>query len=68
MEYENILSKYFSALNHEKLQNTLHRDVKDEPVVQWIKRHLKSGVMENGVVTKTEGGSPQGGNLSKIDC
>ena len=35
-------------------------------VVQLIKRYLKSGVMENGVVTKTEEGSPQGGNLSPL--
>ena len=31
-----------------------------------IKRYLKSGVMENGVVVRTEEGSPQGGNLSPI--
>ena len=35
-------------------------------VVQLIKRYLKSGVMENGVVTKTEEGSPQGGNISPL--
>ena len=31
-----------------------------------IKRYLRSGVMENGVVVKTEGSSPQGGNLSPL--
>lgn len=31
-----------------------------------IKRYLKSGVMEAGVGTKTEEGSPQGGNLSPL--
>ena len=44
------LSKYFDTLNHEKLLNLLRRDIKDERVIQWIKRYLKSGVMENGVV------------------
>ena len=39
--------------------NILRRDVKDERVIQMIKRYLKSGVMENGVVVKTEEGSPQ---------
>lgn len=33
------------------------RDIKDGRVIQWIKRYLKSGVME------TEEGSSQGGNL-----
>ena len=60
------LSKYFDTLNQEMLLNILRRDVKDERVIQMIKRYLKSGVMENGVVVKTEEGSPQGGNLSPL--
>ena len=42
------LSKYFDTLNHERLLNLLRRDIKDERVIQIIKRYLKSGVMENG--------------------
>ncbi len=60
------LSKYFDTLNHEILINLLRKNVKDECVVQLIKRYLKSGVMENGVVIGTEEGSPQGGNLSPL--
>ena len=60
------LSKYFDTLNHEILLNILRRNVRDERVIQWIKRYLKSGVMENGVVMETEEGSPQGGNLSPL--
>ena len=60
------LSKYFDTLNHELLLNILRRDVHDERVIQWIKRYLKSGVMENGVEHETEEGSPQGGNLSPL--
>lgn len=60
------LSRYFDTLNHERLLNILRRDVKDERVIQLIKRYLKSGVMEDGVVMATEEGSPQGGNLSPL--
>lgn len=60
------LSKYFDTLNHELLLNILRREIHDERVIQWIKRYLKSGVMENGVVHETEEGSPQGGNLSPL--
>ena len=60
------LSKYFDTINHEILINLLRKNVKDERVVQLIKRYLKSGVMENGVVTETEEGSPQGGNISPL--
>ena len=60
------LSKYFDTLNHEKLLNLLRKEVKDERVIQLVKRFLKSGVMENGVVMATEEGSPQGGPLSPL--
>ena len=55
------LSKYFDTLNHTILVNLLRKEIKDERVIQMVKRYLKSGVMENGVVMETEEGSPQGG-------
>ena len=60
------LSKYFDTLNHELLMNLLHRKIQDMRVLRIIKKYLKSGVMENGVVSKTEEGSPQGGPLSPL--
>ena len=60
------LSKYFDTLNHTILLNLLRQQVKDERVIQMVKRYLKSGVMENGVVMPTEEGSTQGGNLSPL--
>jgi len=60
------LSKYFDTINHTILLNILRRNIRDERVIQMIKRYLKSGVMEDSVVTKTEEGSPQGGNLSPL--
>ncbi len=41
------LSRYFDTLNHEILLNRLRKEVKDERVIQIIKRYLKSGVMES---------------------
>ena len=60
------LSKYFDTLNHELLMNLLHRKIQDMRVLRIIKKYLKSGVMENGVVSKTEEGSQQGGPLSPL--
>ena len=60
------LSKYFDTLNHTILLDLLRKQVKDERVIQMVKRYLKSGVMENGVVSETKEGSPQGGNLSPL--
>ena len=60
------LSKYFDTLQHAQLLLILRRTIKDEKVIQLIKRYLKSGVMENGVCIKTREGSPQGGPLSPL--
>ena len=43
------LSRYFDTLNHTILLNLLRKQVKDERVIQMVKRYLKGGVMENGV-------------------
>jgi RNA-directed DNA polymerase len=60
------LSKYFDTLNHELLMDLLHRQIQDMRVLRLIKKYLKSGVLENGIVCKTEEGSPQGGPLSPL--
>ena len=60
------LSKYFDTLNHDMLMNALKRTIHDETLLVTIKRFLKSGFMEDGVVHDTEEGSPQGGNLSPL--
>ena len=60
------LSKYFDTLNHEQLMNMLREDIKNKRLIDLIKKYLKSGVMENGIVMKTKEGSPQGGNLSPL--
>ena len=60
------LSKYFDTLCHELLMNMIRQDIKDKRLIDLIKKYLKSGVMENGIVMKTEEGSPQGGNLSPL--
>lgn len=60
------LSKYFDTLNHELLLTLLRKHIHDKRVTEIIKRYLKSGVMENGVISKSEEGSPQGGPLSPL--
>ena len=60
------LSKYFDTLNHELLMELLRKQIRDKRVTGLIKKYLKAGVMENGVVTRTTEGSPQGGPLSPL--
>ena len=44
------LSKYFDTLNHDLLLNILRRRIKDKRLIELIKKFLKSGVMDNGVI------------------
>ena len=48
------LSKYFDTLNHDLLMNMVREEVHDKRVIELIKRFLKSGVMENGLLVRTE--------------
>ena len=60
------LSKYFDTLNHELLMNMVREEVRDKRVTDLIKKYLKSGVLAEGLLVKTEEGSPQGGPLSPL--
>ena len=60
------LSQYFDTLNHELLLDLLRKQISDTRVTRLIKKYLKGGVMDNGVFSRTEEGSPQGGPLSPL--
>ena len=60
------LSKYFDTINHELLLNMIREEIDDKAVIRLIKQFLKSGVMAEGVLMRTESGSPQGGPLSPL--
>jgi RNA-directed DNA polymerase len=48
------------------LINMVREEIKDERIIKLIRKFLKSGVMEKGVITKSIEGTPQGGNLSPL--
>jgi len=60
------LERYFDRVNHDMLMARVARVVKDKRVLKLIRRYLNSGVMINGVVVKTEEGTPQGGPMSPL--
>lgn len=60
------LCKYFDTLNHELLMSLMRKRIKDGRVTELVKKYLKSGVIENGMIQETEEGSPQGGPLSPL--
>ena len=60
------LEKFFDRVNHDKLMYLLSVKISDKPLLRLIRKYLESGVMINGVVVKTEEGTPQGGPLSPL--
>ena len=60
------LAKYFDTVNHDLLINMVREQIKDERVIKLIRKFLKSGVMIDGLISPTDEGTPQGGNLSPL--
>lgn len=58
------LSKYFDTLKHELLINMLRENIKNKRLIDLIKKYLKSGVMENGIVKNERGFSAMGKSLT----
>ena len=60
------LEKFFDKVNHDILMERVRRKISDPRVLTLIRRYLKSGIMEGGVVTANKEGTPQGGPLSPL--
>lgn len=60
------IEKYFDTVNHDKLISILREQVNDSHTVHLIRKFLQAGVMDNGLVSSTIIGVPQGGPLSPI--
>jgi RNA-directed DNA polymerase len=60
------LEKFFDRVNHDIVMSKVAYRVKDERVLQLIRRYLESGIMQEGVVTQRSEGTPQGGPLSPL--
>lgn len=60
------LEKFFDNVNHDKLISIIMKTIHDGELVSLIRKYLKAGIMENGVVIETTKGTPQGGNLSPL--
>ena len=60
------LEKFFDRVNHDKLMAAIARRVADKRMLRLIGAFLKVGVMENGLVSPAEEGTPQGGPLSPL--
>jgi RNA-directed DNA polymerase len=57
---------FFDTLNHGELRSFLDKRVSDGVIRRAIDKWLRAGVLESGIVTVPEEGTPQGGVISPI--
>ena len=60
------LSKFFDRVQHDVLIARVARKVKDDRLLRLIGNYLRAGVMVEGVLQRTEEGTPQGGPASPL--
>jgi RNA-directed DNA polymerase len=60
------LEKFFDHVNHDRLMHALGQRIGDKRVLRLIGSFLRSGVLENGLVSPAVEGTPQGGPLSPL--
>ena len=60
------LEKFFDRVNHDILMARVARKVKDKRILLLIRRYLQAGIMEDGLITASTEGAPQGGPLSPL--
>jgi RNA-directed DNA polymerase len=60
------LEKFFDRVNHDKLMGQIAKRIGDKRLLKLIRAFLEAGVMENGLVSPSVEGTPQGGPLSPL--
>src|SRR5215468_7611182 len=60
------LEKFFDRVNHDKLMGQIAKRIEDKRLLKLIRAFLNAGVMENGLVSPSVEGTPQGGPLSPL--
>ncbi len=60
------LEKFFDRVNHDILMGLVAKRVADKRILKLIRAFLNAGVMEGGLVSPTEEGTPQGGPFSPL--
>ena len=60
------LEKFFDRVNHDILMGLIAKRVADKRILRLIRGFLTAGVLEGGLVSPTEEGTPQGGPLSPL--
>ena len=64
--YDADIRSFFDSVSHDWLVRFAEHRIGDPRVIRLIRKWLKAGVMEDGVLTPTEEGTPQGAVASPL--
>src|SRR5580704_1355537 len=60
------IRSFFDSISHSWMMRFLEHRISDRRILRLIRKWLKAGVSEGGVVTRAETGSPQGAVISPL--
>lgn len=60
------LEKFFDRVNHDILMARAAKRIEDKMVLKILRAYLNAGILENGLVSPSTEGVPQGGPLSPL--
>ncbi len=60
------LEKFFDRVHHDRLMVRIAQRIGDKRLLKLIRAFLQAAVMENGLVSPVDEGTPQGGPLSPL--
>ena len=64
--YEADLKNFFGSVSHEHMMRFIEHRIGDSNLLRLIRRFLKAGVMDEGVFSASDQGTPQGNLVSPV--
>jgi RNA-directed DNA polymerase len=64
--FEADIQNFFGEIDHQRLMSLVEARISDRRVLKLLRQWLRVGVLDNGTLTETVSGTPQGGVISPL--